>query len=106
MTQVQVPELTLQDIQLSIEIIDLASTRGSIKGNEMYQVGSLRTRLIAFIDHQNSVAEAQRKEEAQRKVAQNVTDLGEPKAVAENPDPDPVAAPKPKRGHPLTKSSP
>jgi hypothetical protein len=55
----QVPEVTLQDIQMTIEVIDLASSRGAIKGAEMSQVGALRYRMASFLQYQQEVAKQQ-----------------------------------------------
>lgn len=41
--------LSLQDIAGAVQIVDLASSRGAIRGDEMMAVGSLRERLVAFL---------------------------------------------------------
>lgn len=42
--------LTLNDIQLVIQLIDVASIRGAIRGKEMAAVGILRGRFEAFLN--------------------------------------------------------
>ena len=52
----QGPDLTVQDLQNLKSIIDVASQRGAFKPNEMTTVGTLYTKLEAFL---NAVAEQQ-----------------------------------------------
>ena len=47
--QTQDVGLTLNDIQLAVQIIDVASVRGAIRGEEMAPVGILRERFVAFL---------------------------------------------------------
>jgi hypothetical protein len=41
--------LSLQDIAAAVQVVDLASSRGAIRGDEMMAVGSLRERFVAFL---------------------------------------------------------
>jgi len=48
-TQVQEPGLTVQDLQALKAIIDVASSRGAFKPNEMVAVGQTYTKLEQFL---------------------------------------------------------
>lgn len=54
----QAPEITLQDIQVAVEVIDIASARGALRGEELATVGNLRTRLSSFLQYQQRLAQA------------------------------------------------
>ena len=41
--------LSLQDISACVQIVDVVSERGAIKGNEMSSVGALRDKLVNFL---------------------------------------------------------
>lgn len=41
--------LSLQDISACVQIIDVVSERGAIKGNELQAVGGLRDKLVTFL---------------------------------------------------------
>lgn len=41
--------LSLQDISACVQIIDVVSQRGAIKGNELQAVGTLREKLVTFL---------------------------------------------------------
>jgi hypothetical protein len=45
----QAPTLTLQDLTLTANIIDLSVQRGAFKGAEVEQVGQMFNRLVAII---------------------------------------------------------
>jgi hypothetical protein len=45
----QAPTLTLQDLTLTANIIDLSVQRGAFKGAEAEQVGQMFNRLVAII---------------------------------------------------------
>lgn len=47
--QAQEANLSLQDIELCVRIIDLTSARGAIRGEELTTVGVLRDRLVRFL---------------------------------------------------------
>ena len=48
-TQQQQAGLSLQDIAAAVQIVDLASSRGAIRGEELMAVGSVRERFVAFL---------------------------------------------------------
>ena len=43
-------QLSLQDIATSVQVIDICSRRGGFEGQELETVGSLRTRLVTFLE--------------------------------------------------------
>ena len=45
----EVPTLTLQDLTLTANIIDLSVQRGAFKGAEAEQVGAMFNRLVSII---------------------------------------------------------
>lgn len=51
-------QLTIQDLAITVNLIDAAVERGAFKGNEIYNVGQLREKLASV------VIEAQRVQEA------------------------------------------
>ena len=44
------PNLSLQDIAMMVQIIDICSKRGGFEGPEMEQVGGVRNRVAAFLE--------------------------------------------------------
>jgi len=55
--EAEVPQsVSLQDLQLLGQIVDLASQRGAFRGNELSQVGAVYDKLSAFLGY---VAEQQ-----------------------------------------------
>jgi hypothetical protein len=54
--QAQAPDLTIQDLTAMKTIIDVASSRGAFKPNEMTTVGTVYSKLELFL---NAVAEQQ-----------------------------------------------
>lgn len=60
--QAQGPDLTVQDLSALKSIIDVASTRGAFKPNEMMTVGQVYTKLEDFL---NAIA-AQQKAQGER----------------------------------------
>ena len=49
--EAQGPGLSYGDISASVQIIDVATNRGAIRGEELVQVGTVRERLVAFLRH-------------------------------------------------------
>jgi hypothetical protein len=49
--QNQGPGLGLNDIAAAVQIIDAASARGAIRGDELVAVGTVRERFMAFLNH-------------------------------------------------------
>lgn len=47
--QEQQPGLSFGDIAAAIQIIDVTTQRGAIKGDELVQVGTVRERFVAFL---------------------------------------------------------
>jgi hypothetical protein len=41
--------LSLQDISACVQVIDVVSQRGAIRGNELQAVGTLREKLVGFL---------------------------------------------------------
>ena len=52
------PSLTLQDLVLVAQIIQLTSTRGAFRAEEMEQVGGLYNKLIAFLQSTGALTPA------------------------------------------------
>jgi hypothetical protein len=50
-TSVEPATLTIADLQLLAQIVDLASTRGAFRAAELAQVGSAYTKLSTFLSH-------------------------------------------------------
>lgn len=42
-------QLTLQDLAMAVNIIDMAVERGAFKGNEIYNVGQLREKFASIV---------------------------------------------------------
>ena len=61
--QAPAPDLTVQDLTAMKSIIDVASTRGAFKPNEMTTVGTVYSKLEAFLNAVQAQQEA--KTEAQ-----------------------------------------
>jgi hypothetical protein len=61
----QEPKITLQDIAAAVKIIDLASARGAIKGEEMSAVGGVRNRLSSFIEYSQKMQEQEQQGETE-----------------------------------------
>lgn len=65
---VEVPEsITLVDLQLLVNIVDLASSRGAFRGGELSQVGAVFDKLTKFL---NYVAAQQKKAQEEQEAAQ------------------------------------
>ena len=56
------PSLTLQDLILVAQIIQLTSQRGAFKAEELESVGGLYNKLIAFLQSTGALAPAQTEE--------------------------------------------
>lgn len=57
-TQPESPDLTINDLNALKTIIDIASSRGSFKPNEMVAVGQTYTKLTTFLEAVSKQAEA------------------------------------------------
>ena len=53
-------DLTINDLQAMKAIIDIASSRGAFKPNEMSAVGNTYTKLTAFLEQVSKQAEGQK----------------------------------------------
>ena len=58
-TQAQAPSLSLNDIANVVQVIDMVSTRGAIRGDELAPVGILLERLVAFLKASQPAPEAE-----------------------------------------------
>lgn len=64
--QTQPESISLNDLQLCLQIVDLASERGAFKGPELSQIGAVRDKLAIFLDFVAAAqAEAQANQEEQ-----------------------------------------
>jgi hypothetical protein len=61
--QAQAPSLTLQDLVLVAQIIQLSSQRGSYRAEEMEQIGGLYNKLITFLQSTGALTPAAPTEE-------------------------------------------
>lgn len=61
--QTAAPSLTLQDLILVAQIIQLTSQRGAYRAEELAQVGVLYNKLIAFLQSVGAIAPAGKSEE-------------------------------------------
>ena len=55
--QEEVVGLGYGDIQACVQIIDVSTQRGAIRGDELMQVGTIRERLVGFLRHAQSQGE-------------------------------------------------
>jgi|TARA_E500000178_G_scaffold338245_1_gene378344 hypothetical protein len=60
--QAPAPDLTVQDLTAMKSIIDVASTRGAFKPNEMTTVGTVYSKLEAFLNAVQAQQEAAKAE--------------------------------------------
>ena len=69
--EAQAPGLSLNDIANAISVIDIATSRGSIRGEELTQVGALRDRFVAFL---KAAQEAQGADVQAEEVAEEIAE--------------------------------
>lgn len=62
--QEEVPDLNINDLAAMKSIIDVASTRGAFKPNEMVSVGTIYSRLEKFLNAAQAAAQASQKAQA------------------------------------------
>jgi len=55
-TQTQPQGLTLQDLVLVAQIIQMSTSKGVFRAEDLLQVGSLYTRLIAFLESTGAIS--------------------------------------------------
>ena len=53
----EAPQLSLQDIATSVQVIDICSRRGGFEGQELETVGALRNRLVTFLQANQQAGE-------------------------------------------------
>lgn len=58
----QAPSLTLQDLVLVAQIIQIGSQRGTFRAEELSDVGNLYTKLIAFLQATGALTPAKTEE--------------------------------------------
>ncbi len=52
-------QLTINDIAATVQLIDIVTSRGAFRGEELSQVGSLRDKFAAFVKASQESAEAE-----------------------------------------------
>jgi hypothetical protein len=57
-------EITIADLSLLKDIVDLASTRGAFRAAEMKDIGEVYDKLVVFLDAVVAQAKAQEQSEA------------------------------------------
>ena len=62
--EAQAPEVNIGDFGAILQIIDVASTRGAFKGQELSSVGAVRDRVAAFVDFYSPKKEEDETDEA------------------------------------------
>jgi hypothetical protein len=66
-TEATAPQLSIADLQALLNVIDVASSRGAFRANELTNVGGVADKLTKFLQHiadqQKAQAEAQKKAE-------------------------------------------
>lgn len=45
--------ITNVDIQLCVRIIDISASRGAFRGEELEEIGKLRTKLVSYLESLN-----------------------------------------------------
>ncbi len=62
-TETQMPGLSLQDLLVVVQTIQVVSQRGAIRADEMEVVGGVYTRLIAFLQASGALKPAEQDQE-------------------------------------------
>ena len=62
-TESQVPGLSLQDLLVVVQTIQVVSQRGAIRADEMEVVGGVYTRLVAFLQASGALKSAESAEQ-------------------------------------------
>lgn len=70
-TNTPVQDITIADLDLLRQVVDLASTRGAFKGAELTQVGAVYDKLSRFLEA--AIAQAQAQQEAATAEANSAT---------------------------------
>jgi hypothetical protein len=68
--ETQEPQISLADFSAALQVIDVCTTRGAFRGEELSSVGQLRDRLKAFVEfHAPAESEESEAEEGQAEEA-------------------------------------
>tara|TARA_Y100001973_G_scaffold83724_1_gene124222 strand:+ start:607 stop:999 length:393 start_codon:yes stop_codon:yes gene_type:complete len=59
------PDLNGNDFANLVELIDVTATRGAFAGSELFGVGSLRNRIVTFLNEMQKQAEAEKAAQAE-----------------------------------------
>lgn len=51
-------QVTLQDLAMVVNVIDLVTKRGAFEGNELLPIGSLREKIAQFLTEQQKAQQA------------------------------------------------
>jgi len=81
-TSAQSNELTINDLNAMKVIIDIASSRGAFKPNEMVAVGQTYTKLTTFLDSVAAQQSAQPQSQASQPAAQPTATQAATSAIA------------------------
>ncbi len=65
-------ELTVNDIAAALQVIDVTTARGAIRGDELSQVGALRDRFAAFVRAAQEQAAAEQAGESAAAAAEEI----------------------------------
>ena len=57
------PQLTLNDLASVIRLIDVISSRGGFKGEELSEIGALRDKYLSFLQAASAETESQKDDE-------------------------------------------
>ena len=60
------PELNISDLNTVKSIIDIATTRGAFKANELEAVGKTYNKLSTFLDHVSKQAQANQEQQGEK----------------------------------------
>lgn len=76
-TTSQAPDINISDFSAILRIIDVASTRGAFKGEELSSVGIIRDRVAAFVQYHTPKEEETEKSEATTEGAEATEETSE-----------------------------
>jgi len=64
--EAQAPQLSIADLQALLNVIDVASSRGAFRANELTNVGSVADKLTKFLNHVAEQQKAQQEEQTKQ----------------------------------------
>lgn len=70
--ETQDPAISLADFAAMLQVIDVCTSRGGFRGEELSSVGQLRDRVAAFLEFHRPAAEDSQEEEAEEAEAEVV----------------------------------